>query len=100
MRYLPYFTEEERIRFEMRPGITGWAQIRGRNHASWSQRFADDVWYVRNWSFRLDLKILFLTVKRVLRSEGVASDTGAVMLNLDEERADMVDVATTNEPWG
>jgi sugar transferase EpsL len=98
MKYLPYFTEEERIRFQVRPGITGWAQIRGRNHSSWSQRFADDVWYVRNWSLWLDLKILAITIKRVLRSEGVANDARAVMLNLDEERADMVDRAGVGAP--
>jgi lipopolysaccharide/colanic/teichoic acid biosynthesis glycosyltransferase len=86
MKYLPYFTEEERLRFNVRPGITGWAQIRGRNQSSWSRRLADDVWYVRNWSLALDIRILLLTVQRVLRSEGVVLDEHGVLLDLDEER--------------
>jgi lipopolysaccharide/colanic/teichoic acid biosynthesis glycosyltransferase len=90
MRYLPYFTEDERIRFEMRPGITGWAQVNGRNYASWSQRFADDVWYVQNWSVWLDFRILVLTFKSVVRREGVVSDTHSIMLDLDEERSHTV----------
>ena len=72
VKYLPYYTPEEARRHEVRPGITGWAQLHGRNSIrSWEQRFAYDVEYVDNLSFRFDLKILFLTVKNILRSEGV-----------------------------
>lgn len=86
-RYLPYFTDRERLRQTVRPGITGWAQIRGRNAASWDQRLSDDVWYVENWSLSLDLKILLMTLKAVLEGSGVVVDPRATMLNLDEERA-------------
>jgi lipopolysaccharide/colanic/teichoic acid biosynthesis glycosyltransferase len=86
MRYNPYFTDEERVRFSVRPGITGLAQISGRNDASWNLRLAADVQYVQNLSFGADLKILFLTVLRVLMRHGVRSDPGATMLDLDEER--------------
>lgn len=86
-RYLPYYTEDERKRFEMRPGITGWAQIRGRNDASWGQRFADDVWYVTHCSWWLDVKILFCTVIKVLRQDNIRPDTKATMQDLNEERS-------------
>ena len=86
-RYLPYFTERERLRQTVRPGITGWAQIRGRNAASWDQRLSDDVWYVENWSLLLDLKILLMTLKAALQGSGVVVDPRSTMLNLDEERA-------------
>ncbi len=86
-RYSPYFTERERLRQTVRPGITGWAQIRGRNAASWDQRLSDDVWYVENWSLLLDLKILIMTLMRALQGSGVVVDPKSTMLNLDEERA-------------
>ncbi|MEL7447575.1 MAG: sugar transferase [Pseudomonadota bacterium] len=69
--YLPLYNEHQARRHEVRPGITGWAQINGRNQVSWEKRFDMDVWYVDNQSFWLDLKILFLTVVKVFRSEGV-----------------------------
>lgn len=87
MRYLPVYTEEERIRFMVRPGITGWAQVNGRNEASWDDRLRKDVWYVRNRSFLLDIKILWMTVAKVVRREQVIVDARSAMLNLDEERA-------------
>jgi lipopolysaccharide/colanic/teichoic acid biosynthesis glycosyltransferase len=87
VRYLPFFTEEERMRHTVRPGITGWAQINGRNEVSWDKRLAYDVWYVKNQSFLLDLQILLKTVGLVLRRQGVVIDPMSVMLNLDEERA-------------
>ncbi len=87
--YLPYFTPRERLRHTVRPGITGWAQIHGRNEASWDQRFANDVWYVENWSLRLDLHILVTTAIQVISGRGVVVDPGATMKNLDEERASM-----------
>ena len=86
-RYQPYFTARERLRQTVRPGITGWAQIRGRNTASWDQRLSDDVWYVENWSLLLDLKILLITLKVVLHRRGIVDDPQSTMLNLDEERA-------------
>lgn len=85
-RYSEYFTEEERLRSLVRPGITGWAQIHGRNTASWDERLAHDVWYVKSCSLRLDAKILFLTVARVLRRHGVVVDPESMMQNLDDER--------------
>jgi lipopolysaccharide/colanic/teichoic acid biosynthesis glycosyltransferase len=88
MRYLPYYTERERLRFTVLPGITGWAQINGRNEVTWDRRLAYDSWYVENRSFRLDLKILFLTFFRVLGSKGVVVDARSIMLNLDEERCE------------
>jgi sugar transferase EpsL len=84
--YLPYFTERERLRFTVPPGITGWAQVNGRNESSWDQRFANDVWYVEHWSLRLDLKILLLTVRNIFQRKGVVVDARSRMLNLDEER--------------
>jgi lipopolysaccharide/colanic/teichoic acid biosynthesis glycosyltransferase len=86
VRYTPYFTANEMRRFSVLPGITGWAQIRGRNDASWDQRLGDDIWYVDNRSLWLDLKILGMTVAKVLKRDGVAADPSAVMLDLDEER--------------
>lgn len=71
MEYLPLYTEEQAKRHEVRPGITGWAQVNGRNAISWEDKFKFDVWYVNNKSFWLDIKILFLTLKKVIRSEGI-----------------------------
>lgn len=90
MDYLPYFTERERLRQTVPPGITGWAQINGRNEASWDQRLAADVWYVENWSLPLDLKILVATLGRVVRRKNVVDDPRSIMLNLNEERAHMI----------
>lgn len=73
VEYLPLYTEEQARRHEVRPGITGWAQVNGRNAVSWEEKFALDVWYVENQSFLLDLKIVFLTAWKVFRSEGVAA---------------------------
>jgi lipopolysaccharide/colanic/teichoic acid biosynthesis glycosyltransferase len=87
MRYLPFYTEEERIRFTVRPGITGWAQVNGRNEAGWDDRLCKDIWYVRNRSFLLDIKILWMTVVKVVRCQHVIVDARSTMLNLDEERA-------------
>lgn len=71
MDYLPLYTPEQARRHDVRPGITGWAQVNGRNALSWEEKFALDVWYVDNRSFALDLRILFLTVAKVVRREGV-----------------------------
>jgi sugar transferase EpsL len=71
MEYLPLYNAEQRRRHEIRPGITGWAQIHGRNALSWEQRFKLDVWYVDNRSFWLDVRILAATILKVVRREGV-----------------------------
>lgn len=79
MEYLPLYTPEQARRHEVRPGITGWAQINGRNALSWEEKFALDVWYVDNQSLWLDLKILFLTIVKVFRREGISADGEATM---------------------
>ena len=73
MEYLPKYTPEQMRRHEMRPGITGWAQVNGRNNTKFSERFILDVWYVDNWSLLLDLKIILKTIKRVASGSGVVT---------------------------
>ena len=75
--YLPLYTKTQNRRHAVKPGITGWAQVNGRNAISWQQKFEFDVWYVDNISFLLDLKIVFLTAKKVFKSEGINS-TGQI----------------------
>jgi lipopolysaccharide/colanic/teichoic acid biosynthesis glycosyltransferase len=72
IRYLERYNDEQRKRHNVLPGITGWAQINGRNAISWENKFEYDLWYVNNQSFFLDLKILFLTIKKVFKSEGIS----------------------------
>ncbi|MCE8039245.1 sugar transferase [Halomonas sp. MCCC 1A11062] len=79
MEYLPLYTPRQARRHEVRPGVTGWAQINGRNALSWEQKFELDVWYVDNRSLWLDLRILLLTVKKVLVREGIAHDGDVAM---------------------
>lgn len=79
VQYLERYSPEQMRRHEMKPGITGWAQINGRNALSWEEKFALDVWYVDNWSFWLDIRILWLTVRRVLRREGISGGGEATM---------------------
>ncbi|CAH0119383.1 putative sugar transferase EpsL [Paenibacillus sp. CECT 9249] len=88
-RYVPYYTERERLRHTVRPGMTGLAQVSGRNALSWEERLELDVQYVENYSFRLDLKILLLTVKKVIGRDGTVAVPSSVMLDLDEERRDV-----------
>lgn len=71
-QYLPLYSAEQMRRHDVLPGLTGWAQINGRNNLSWEEKFRLDVWYVDHWSFWLDLKIIFLTIWKVLRREGIA----------------------------
>jgi lipopolysaccharide/colanic/teichoic acid biosynthesis glycosyltransferase len=73
MEYLPLYSPEQARRHEVRPGITGWAQVNGRNAISWEEKFALDVWYVENQSLWLDIKILLLTVKKVFVREGISA---------------------------
>jgi len=77
--YLPLYDATQRRRHEVRPGITGWAQVNGRNTVEWKRRFEYDVWYVDNLSFTLDMKIVFLTVIKIFRAEGITSSTSATM---------------------
>lgn len=86
MRYLPYYTEEESKRHLVRPGLTGWAQLHGRNTLSWDERLALDVWYVENRTMMLDFKIILQTAVAVLKQEGVVTDPGAAMADLDVAR--------------
>ncbi|CFX11695.1 Bacterial sugar transferase [Syntrophomonas zehnderi OL-4] len=79
MQYLDRYTPEQARRHEVKPGITGWAQVNGRNALSWEEKFALDVWYVDNQSFRLDIKILLFTIVKVFRREGIASSGEATM---------------------
>ena len=74
VEYLPLYSEKQSRRHDVRPGITGWAQANGRNAISWDEKFELDVWYVDNQSIWLDVKILWLTVKKVIRREGVSKD--------------------------
>lgn len=76
-QYLPLYSSHQYKRHNLKPGITGWAQINGRNAISWSQKFEFDVWYVQNVSFLLDMEILFKTVRKVLVSEGINSENMA-----------------------
>ncbi|OJX49484.1 MAG: sugar transferase [Flavobacterium sp. 38-13] len=86
MRYLPFYTERERLRHTVRPGITGLAQINGRNTVKWDDRLAFDVAYVENMSFKQDLEILYKTVLKVIVSENIVVDPESIMQNLDDER--------------
>ncbi|HEV7346764.1 sugar transferase [Telluribacter sp.] len=79
VEYLPLYSTRQRRRHEVRPGITGWAQVNGRNTLSWAQKFDYDLWYVEHLSLALDLKILFLTLGKTVRSEGISSPTAATM---------------------
>jgi len=79
MEYLPLYSKEQYRRHEVRPGVTGWAQVNGRNAISWEEKFKLDVWYVDNQSLWLDMKILFLTVKKVLVKDGISADGEVTM---------------------
>jgi lipopolysaccharide/colanic/teichoic acid biosynthesis glycosyltransferase len=79
MEYLPLYDSNQNKRHEVRPGITGWAQVNGRNTVSWDERFGMDVWYVENQSFVLDLRILLMTIKKVIVREGISAAGEATM---------------------
>ncbi len=79
MEYLPLYDAEQLRRHEVRPGVTGWAQINGRNALSWDEKFKLDVWYVKNQSFWLDLKIILLTIKKVLIKDGISAEGEVTM---------------------
>jgi lipopolysaccharide/colanic/teichoic acid biosynthesis glycosyltransferase len=86
MQYLPYYKPREKTRMDVSPGLTGWAQINGRNTIDWDTRLELDAWYVENCSFPLDLKILFLTVAKVLKRSGVQVDSTVALPYLDAQR--------------
>lgn len=79
VKYLDRYNEEQHHRHDVRPGLTGYAQTHGRNHVSWENRFAMDVWYTRNVTFMGDMKIMLYTVKTVLKQEGISSETSVTM---------------------
>lgn len=79
VEYLPMFNMRQKRRHEVRPGITGWAQVNGRNAISWKQKFDYDVWYVDNMSFSLDAKIFFLTIRKIVVREGISQSGQATM---------------------
>lgn len=79
MEYLPLYSQEQNRRHEVRPGITGWAQVNGRNLLNWDERFKLDVWYVDQYSFLLDIKILILTIQKVIKREGISANGEATM---------------------
>lgn len=79
MEYLPLYTAEQSIRHAVRPGITGWAQINGRNSLGWDEKFAMDVWYVKNQSFYLDIKILLMTIRKVIIRDGISAQGEVTM---------------------
>lgn len=86
MAYLPLYSPEQARRHEVRPGVTGWAQVNGRNSLAWSDKFKLDVWYVDNRSFMLDLRILWLTVRKVLVRDGISAAGEATMTPFTGER--------------
>lgn len=88
VQYLPLYNEEQRHRHDVRPGLTGWAQVNGRNSITWEDKFRYDVWYVRNISVILDVKILFLTVKKVFCREGISAENSATMEDFQGTKED------------
>ena len=86
VKYLPYYTEKERLRHSVRPGLTGLAQVEGRNLLSWSERFRFDCIYVEKITFLGDVKIILKTIKKVFMKEDITEDGKYIILNLDEER--------------
>lgn len=90
VQYLPYYTEEERHRHDVRPGLTGWAQVNGRNNVTWEEKFLWDVKYVDEFNLILDIKILFRTIFNVLKRNDVVVDSYEVEPNLDDVRREVI----------
>ncbi len=86
IRYLPYYTERERLRHSVRPGMSGWAQVNGRNNITWDYKLECDAYYAENVSLIFDLKILFMTVKQVLRREGAVADKEENYLDVERKK--------------
>lgn len=87
--YVPLYSPEQKRRLDVPQGVTGWAQINGRNSLTWEQKFNNDVWYVDNWSLWLDIKILFITVLKVLKHEGISAEGEATMHRFEGENLKM-----------
>jgi lipopolysaccharide/colanic/teichoic acid biosynthesis glycosyltransferase len=83
VKYLPLYSEEQMRRHEVRPGITGWAQSHGRNSLSWTEKFRLDVWYVDHCSIATDIKVIYLTIKNVIKREGITQDGHVTMESFD-----------------
>ena len=98
MQYLPHYTEREKTRMDVAPGLTGWAQINGRNSVDWDTRLEMDAWYVEHCSLALDLKILFLTVAKVVKRADVHIDSTVALPYLDEQRKERAANATKRAP--
>lgn len=96
--YMPFYRATERYRFAVRPGITGWAQVRGRNDATWDDRLTADAWYVGHHSLSLDLRILMTTVIQVIRRTGVQTDPRSLMPDLDVERSEQRSTGAEDHP--
>lgn len=79
VEYLELYSDEQKLRHNVKPGITGWAQVNGRNSIGWDEKFKFDVWYVRNLSFALDIKIVWLTIMKVIKKDGISSETSVSM---------------------
>lgn len=88
VKYLPYYTKEEHHRHDVRPGLTGWAQVNGRNLVNWDERFKMDLEYVDNLTFMMDVKVIFKTISIVFKREGITDGKTETMTFLDEERKD------------
>lgn len=91
VEYLPWYNDVERHRHDVRPGLTGWAQVNGRNTLDWEKRFQADVYYVNNLSFAFDIKIIFMTIKKVIIHEGISEDTRAVEPNFATQRKEQIE---------
>ncbi len=89
VRYLPLYSPEQARRHEVKPGLTGWAQCHGRNAISWTEKFKLDVWYVDHCSFRIDLKILFISVKKVLLHDGISQEGQATITAFEGNEVDI-----------
>ena len=86
VKYLPLYNEHQARRHEVRPGLTGWAQVSGRNSITWEQKFGYDVWYVDHVSFALDVRIVMMTVRSVLKREGISGENNATMAEFEGSR--------------
>ena len=89
VKYLPLYNEEQKHRHDVRPGLTGWAQANGRNAISWEEKFKLDVWYVQHISFWVDVKVIFMTVKKVFCRDGISSETSVTMEEFSRTKESM-----------
>ncbi len=86
VRYLPYYTEQERLRHLVRPGLSGWAQVNGRNYLNWDDRLSKDVYYVKEYSFLFDCKILFVTLKKVINRRDISIIPSSTPLDIERQK--------------